>query len=112
MPSLVAIIQPDVDHVRIALRHLEYLHPYTFQSGQIARGWRFRSCGRFRGRIDRINIEVLITVVILRIKDILAVSRPEISRDRPFALRGKQARSAERLIHCLHINIASVFPRF
>ena len=41
-----------------------------------------------------------------------AISRPEIPGDRPFGFRGKQARSAERFIHCLHINIASVFPRF
>src|SRR5260370_26252945 len=112
MPSLVSVIETDVDDIRVALRHLEYLHAHTFQSGQITRGRRTSSRGRFRGRIDRINIEVLISVVILRIKDVLAVSRPEISCDRPFGLRGKQARSGERFIHCLDINIASVFPGF
>ena len=110
MPSLVAIIQPDVDDIRIALRHFEYLHPHTFQSGQIARGRRVRACGGFRGRIDGIHIEVLISVVILGIKDVLAVPRPEISGDRSFGLRGKKPRRAEWLIHGLHINIPSVFP--
>jgi len=40
----------------------------------------------------------------------LAVSRPEISADRPLGLRGEETRRAEGRIHGLHINIPSVFP--
>ena len=110
MPSLVAIIQADVDHIRIALRNLIYLYAHTLQAGQIARRRRVRAGGGFGGRIYGIHIEVLIAVVILGVEDVLAVSRPEISGDRPLDLRGEETRRAEGLIHGLHINIPSVFP--
>ena len=68
MPSLVAIIQADVDHIRIALRNLVYQYAHTLQARQIARGRRIRAGGWFGGRIYGIHIEVLIAVVILSVK--------------------------------------------
>ena len=110
MPSLVAIIQADVDHIRIALRNLVYQYAHTLQARHIAFRRRIRAGGWFGGRIYGIHIEVLIAVVIFGVEDILAVSRPEISGDRPLGLHGEETRRAEGLIHGLHINIPSVFP--
>src|SRR6202035_1834634 len=66
----------------------------------------------FRRRIYRIDIEVLISVVILGKNYVLAVPRPQISGDRSFRLRSKQSCGAKRLIHSLDVNVAGVFPGF
>jgi hypothetical protein len=69
MPSLIPVIQPDVDDIRIALRHLVYHHPHSLQTRQIAIGRCVHSRGGFHRRIYCIDIEVLISVVILGSKE-------------------------------------------
>ena len=111
MPRLVPVVQADVDNVRIRLRHLDQLHAHTLQPRQVARRRSIRSRRWLRCRIDSIDIEVLVSVVILRVNDELAVPRPQIARHRALGLRRQQPRRAERLVHRLHIDVAGVLPR-
>src|SRR5262249_28987582 len=84
---------------------------HTFQPGQVTRRRSVSARGRFRRRIDGIDVEILVAVVVLYIKDELAVTGPEVSRDRTLNLGRQQAGGAKRLIHALHIDVAGVLPR-
>src|SRR6185436_18513606 len=83
----------------------------SLKSGQIARGRRIRAGRGFSGRVDGVNVEVLIAVVVFHVQDVLAVAAPEVCRYRTFGFRGQKAGRAERLVDTLDINIARVFPR-
>src|SRR5215469_11545552 len=110
VPGFVAIVQTDVDGIRIALRRCIQYQPHAFETGQIA-GRRRLGTGRGLGRrINRISIVVFISVVVLDVDDVLAVPAPEKSRDGTLAFGGQQSRRAERFIDSFHVNIAGVVP--
>ena len=111
VPGFVAVIQPDVNHVRIIFWNIDKFDAYALQAGQIARRRSVRAFRRFGAGIHGIDVVVFVAVIVFYIQNVFAVTGPEESGDRPLGFCGQQPRGAERFIHALHINVACVFPR-
>src|SRR5262245_16818097 len=112
MPRLVTIVQPNIDDVRIRLGQCNDLRAHSGEARQVARRGRIGAGGRLGSGIDGEDVVVFIAVVVLGVKDVLAVAAPEIVENRPLRLRGQEASRAEGFIHALYINVACVLPRF
>ena len=112
VPALVAIVEADIDHVRIALGRAEQHHPHPFQVGEIARWRSITVLGRSGAGINRVDVEVLVAGVVFHVDDVLAVPSPQESCNRPGSLGGHQTRGAEWIGGLLDPNIARFLPRF
>ena len=106
MPLRVAVIQSDIQNVRLGLGHGKNLRSNPFEIRQ--RAGRRHAALRIRGqlRVDRIDVEVLIAAGVLHVQDVLRIVAPKITADRPARFRAHRARRAERLIRAFHPNIA------
>jgi hypothetical protein len=112
MPRLVAVIEADVDHVRIAFRNLGNEDAYALQASEVARGWSIGAGSWFGCGIHGIDVIVFVTVIVFHVEHGLAVPGPEKPGDGPLALSGQQARRREWLVHALDVDVACVFPGF
>src|SRR5260370_36077361 len=106
VPARIAVVQTDVENVRLRLGHGKYLGPHTLQVCQRAR-WRHAClwvcC---EGRIDGIDVEVLITAHILHVQNVLGVPAPKIARNRPRRLGTYRTRRAEWISRFLDPDIS------
>jgi hypothetical protein len=67
--------------------------------------------GRIR-RVDRVHIVVLVTGFILHEEYVLAVTRPEVSRDRALGIGRDRFRIGKRIASLLHPDVPRAFERF
>src|ERR1700737_336350 len=106
MPARIAVVQADVDDVRLGSGHGIDRGSNALQVGQRARRW--HTCYRilFKRRIHRVDVEILVTAGILSIKDELRIMAPEISPYRPFDFGADGTRGAERFASLFHPNVA------
>src|ERR1051326_2530067 len=111
VPRLVAVIESNVDGVRIALGDLKDLHPRALHARHVARRRCIGAGFRLGCRVDSIDVVVLVAVLVLYVKNVFAVPRPEITSNWPLGFGGQQARGAEGLIYAFHVDVARVFPR-
>src|SRR5262249_43277750 len=111
VPRLVPVIETHVDEVRIALGKFGYLYPHALEPRQIAGRRRVSARCWFRRWVNGIDVEVLVAIVVLGVKNVLAVARPEITRHRPFRFRREKSSGFERLPDRLDVDIPRVLPR-
>ncbi len=106
MPARIAVVQADVDDVRLGLGHGIDQGANAPQVGQRAR--RRHTCCRIRckRRVDRVDVEILIAAGILGIEDELRILAPEMSSDRPFDLGADGTRGAVRFAGLFHPDVA------
>ncbi len=110
MPGLIAVVQANIDGVRIVLGYIHKLHANAFEPSEVARGGSVRASARFGCRVDGVNVVVFVAVVIFHVKNVFAVAAPEIAGDRALEFSGEQPCRVERLVHALDIDVARVFP--
>ena len=84
MPCLVPVVQTYIKDVWIALRQRIDHRPRPLRVGDVPHRWNPRLFRRRNCRIYRINVEIFIARLILRIEKIFAVAAPEIPRNRRF----------------------------
>src|SRR5207245_11416938 len=106
MPARIAVVQSDVDDVRLGSGQVIDHGSNALQVGQRARRW--HTCYRIRckRRVDRVDVEILIAAGILSIEDELRIMAPEISTHRPFGLGADGMRGAERFADLFHPDVA------
>jgi len=112
MPGFVAIVQTDVDDVRLTAREGIDLGSGPFGVGEIAGFGDLASGCRGRARAYRIDVEILIARFVLRKQDVLAVAAPEKAGDGAGFVGGDRPGCAERLGGLLDPNVARFVKRF
>ena len=112
MPGWVAIVYTDVDRVGLTARHGIDSGPHAFCVGEISRGGHVLSCGGRVGRIDGVDVVILVAGFILNEEDVLAIARPEVTRDRPLGVGGYRLCISEGLGRLLHPDVARAFEGF
>ena len=112
MPGLVAVVEPDVDRVRIAPGHFVDERARAFNISEITGGRNLSAGGRLRGGIHSVDVIVLITVLVLNVEDVLAVAAPEVRRDGPLRVGSDRLRRAEGLLGLLDPDVAGLAERF
>jgi len=110
MPGFVAVVQTDVDRVRIVLRYGHNLHADALEPGQVARDGSIRARRRLGTRVYGIDIVVFIAVVIFCVKNVSAIAAPEISCDWALRFRSEETRRDEGLVDAFNIYVARGFP--
>src|SRR6185369_14608803 len=82
VPGGVAVVYPDVDGIGLGARYRIGNRADALYVGEIACGRDVLSGGRRISRIDRIDVVILVAGFVLNEQYVLAVARPEVSRDR------------------------------
>src|ERR1700730_1837006 len=106
VPARIAVVQTDVENVRLRLGHGKYQGSHTLQVCQSAR-WRhacFRICRECR--IGGIDIEVLTTAHSMHIQNVLGIPAPEIARNGARRLGTYRTRRAEWISRFLNPDIS------
>ena len=111
MPRLVTIVDSDIKGIRIGLWDSKNLGPYAFCVGKISSCRNVRTSCRFVRGINGIDIEILITALILDKQNVLTVARPEILAHRPRRVRRHRPRRVEWSTRFLDPHIHRVFVR-
>src|ERR1044072_1138823 len=112
MPGWVAVVDTDVDGIRFGTRHCINKRAHAFYVGEITRGRHVLSRGRRIGRIDGIDVVILVAGFVLDEEYVLAIARPEVSGDRALRVGRDRLRVRERLGRLLHPDIACALERF
>jgi hypothetical protein len=110
VPGLIAIVEADVERVRVGFGSGEQLHAHALQSSEVARGGDFGARRGGGGRIHRVDVVILVAIVVLHVNDILAVAAPEVAGDRPFGFRGEAPGVGEGRLGLFHPHVARVVP--
>ena len=111
VPGLVAIVQAEVDKVRLSSGHVVNECARALDVGQISRRGYFRSRRHAAGRIDYIHVVILVAGLVLHEQDVFAVLRPEKSGNGPFGVVGNRLRLVERLFGAFHPDVSRLVER-
>src|SRR5580658_213694 len=111
VPAWIAVVQADVENVRLGLRHGEYFRAHALEVGERPGRWHAGTGVRRQRRVDRIDIEILIAARILGVQNVLGVVAPEIGADGTSRFRAHGPRRAERFVRPLHPNVARALVR-
>ena len=106
VPGGIAVVEPDVDRVRVGLGHRVDEGPGAFRRGHVARRRHPLSGGGGSGRIDGVDVEVLVAALVLHVEDELAVLAPEVAGDRALGLGGDGPGRLEGLVDALDPDVA------
>ena len=74
MPGFVAVIDPDVDRIRLRTRNVLDHCTNALRLGEVSRGRNLRTCGRLVRWIYCVNVKILIAALVLNEKDVLSVA--------------------------------------
>ncbi len=99
------VIEADDDGVRGLLRHGIDQRPHFLQVGEVAGRGHTGVGFHLSRRIDGVDVEILVAVLVLHIKDVAAVLAPEVPGHRPLVCRHR-AGLVERFLPLLHPDIA------
>src|SRR5712692_7207087 len=86
VPGFVAVVQADVDSVRIGSRNVKDDGAHAFGLSDVAGRRNFRGSRRSIGRglirrPHRVDVKVLVTARVLRVEDELRIAAPSIRRN-------------------------------
>src|SRR5262249_31144736 len=110
VPGLVAIVDSDVQRIRINLGNGEELGSYALEVGQVSSGRHFLPAG-ILGGVDCIDVKILVAGLILGKQNIFAVRAPEIDANRACGVVGDGPGGAEWLGSPFDPDVASAFVR-
>ena len=106
VPGLVAVVEPHEHDVRLVPRQLIDLGARSFRVGDVAGRWHLPAARWRVGRVDRVDVEVLIPVVVLHVQQVPAIAAPEVAGNRPVSLGAHRLRGGERLGGLLDPDVA------
>ena len=86
MPGFITVIQADIDGVRIVLGKIDNHYPRALHTRHVARRRSISPGSRLGLRLYGIYVEILIAVIIFNVKNVLAVTAPEITCHRALGL--------------------------
>ena len=106
VPRLVAIVEADVDQIRIGLGHEVDARLHALRVGDVARGGDVAAGGRLIRRLDGVHVEVLVAELILGVEHVLRVPALEVRGDRPLGIGGDRFGLIECLVGSFHPDVA------